>query len=448
VARPARPRVAFLPVFLLLAAILSGCGAVTAPPKLHPLDIAREAERQRMLYLEDRRRTQVRLLTVARRIGRAARPYCGGDIGPFHGLLDVMLYDFPPEFRLTARRLYRADRHLRVLETLPGSPAEVAGLRAGDRLAAVDGEGLKLGRRARFQFRSRLDLALRRNGTAEIGFWRGGAYKTARIGRETVCAYPVVQLPTREINAFADGSRVYFTRGILDLLESDDELAWVMAHEFAHNAMRHPDKQRLNSALYAIPGLALDFVFQGIGLDTDWAFTRGLMTASLLRYSPEFEREADYLASYIVTDAGYTARGGLTFFRRIGMEAPRSITRQVTHPVTPERALGVEAAMAEIALKRRLGQRLRADWRGVYKAVPAPRADPFDRDDPFNPSAVDPDLRPRMTDRRAEVRKRMMEEARQRAAERLRTEREAEDRSEERAGRRVPSRRYPRDILD
>ena len=46
-------------------------------------------------------------------------------------------------------------------------------------------------------------------------------------------------VPTR---AFADGTKVFLTRGMMRFAQSDEELALVVAHETAHNIMGHIDK--------------------------------------------------------------------------------------------------------------------------------------------------------------------------------------------------------------
>ncbi|HOQ30630.1 MAG TPA: M48 family metalloprotease, partial [Armatimonadota bacterium] len=47
-------------------------------------------------------------------------------------------------------------------------------------------------------------------------------------------------LDTEDVNALSlPGGFIYVTKGLLDIVESDDELAGVLAHEIAHNAHRH-----------------------------------------------------------------------------------------------------------------------------------------------------------------------------------------------------------------
>ncbi len=49
---------------------------------------------------------------------------------------------------------------------------------------------------------------------------------------------PLVILDDEQINAWTDGKQVVLTTGILKVLENDDEMALVMAHEIAH-AINH-----------------------------------------------------------------------------------------------------------------------------------------------------------------------------------------------------------------
>ena len=64
------------------------------------------------------------------------------------------------------------------------------------------------------------------------------------LSPEPVCDYRAILAAQENVNAYADGENVYVTRGMMRFAETDDELALVIAHEIAHNAMNHIDAQR------------------------------------------------------------------------------------------------------------------------------------------------------------------------------------------------------------
>ena len=50
---------------------------------------------------------------------------------------------------------------------------------------------------------------------------------------------------TDQVNAYATfGNNVFLTKGLLKAIDSEDELAGVLAHEVAHIKLKHPQNQR------------------------------------------------------------------------------------------------------------------------------------------------------------------------------------------------------------
>ncbi len=163
--------------------------------------------------------------------------------------------------------------------------------------------------------------------------------------RDVPYAFHVVDTP--EPNAFAIPGHVYVTRGLLVLLNDEDELAGVLAHEVGHIAARHA-VQRLSRAL---PAGILTGVVSGVTgmasplLGSLFRAGGSLATEALLApYSREQEREADRVGQDIVARAGWDpaalARSLATLERveRLGDEPRRRPSFLDSHPSTPERA--------------------------------------------------------------------------------------------------------------
>ncbi len=173
--------------------------------------------------------------------------------------------------------------------------------------------------------------------------------------RDVPYAFHVVDTP--EPNAFAIPGHVYVTRGILMLMNDEDELAGVMAHEVGHIAARHA-VQRLSRAL---PAGILTGVVSGVtGLASPLLgslFEAGgsLATEALLApYSRDQEREADRVGQEIAARAGFDpaalarALATLERFEALGDEPRRRPSFFDSHPSTPERARTTAAYAREL----------------------------------------------------------------------------------------------------
>jgi len=179
---------------------------------------------------------------------------------------------------------------------------------------------------------------------------RGGPIVRPQLEPEPACGAELVVAPIHDINAFADGERVIVTRGLLRFTDDDSELAQVIAHEVAHNALDHIGETKIGAGL----GLVLDIFFMGAtGVDSGGVFQgvgAGIASAGN-------EAEADYVGLYLMARAGYPVLDAAALWRRMAVEDPGSIDGRfmASHPSTPERFLAIEQAAREIELKRQLG---------------------------------------------------------------------------------------------
>lgn len=164
------------------------------------------------------------------------------------------------------------------------------------------------------------------------------------------CNFPVLLVEDQDINAFADGEKVYIPVGMIRFVENDDELALVVGHELAHNILTHTNKKFGNAVL----GTLVDvLVLATTGVDTGGAFG----DVGARAYSQGFESEADYLGLYITARAGYDIDRATMLWRRMAIEHPSAIikTYNGTHPSTPERFTSLSAAADEIKSKQTSG---------------------------------------------------------------------------------------------
>jgi predicted Zn-dependent protease len=141
---------------------------------------------------------------------------------------------------------------------------------------------------------------------------------TSEQFRNTPVTFGVLDSPI--INAMAlPGGYIYVTRGMLAHLNSEDQLATVLAHEIGHVAARHAARQAWQQQLGQGLLLGGAILGQGLGLPGQNLLSLGSMAAQLifLRYSREDELEADKLGVEYASTARYNAAEVIPFFRTL-----------------------------------------------------------------------------------------------------------------------------------
>lgn len=144
-------------------------------------------------------------------------------------------------------------------------------------------------------------------------------------------------------NAFAlPGGKIAVNRGLLAKMQSEDELAAVLAHEIGHVTARHSAAQYSRSMLTGLllGGLAVALSDNPYGNDIIQAAgaAGGLL---MLSYSRDQERQADDLGYMYMTRAGYNPKGMVRLFgifQEVDKEEPSQISAWLSsHPLTSER---------------------------------------------------------------------------------------------------------------
>jgi len=130
-----------------------------------------------------------------------------------------------------------------------------------------------------------------------------------------------------EPNAFAlPGGFIFVSRGLLALVNNEDELACVLGHEIVHVAYRHAAQQQEIARRQSPLSLPVS------------------RASTMAAYSRDMEREADSIGQRICAAAGYDPVAMSTFMRsldrreRLLMGRPRVPTWRDTHPGSRERA--------------------------------------------------------------------------------------------------------------
>jgi beta-barrel assembly-enhancing protease len=112
------------------------------------------------------------------------------------------------------------------------------------------------------------------------------------------------------VNAFAaPGNFIFVSTGMLNFVESEDELAFVLAHEIAHIELDH--------GLNAIKQKQGAELFQDAVGDSMAGGLEGLFGAMENGYSADLEGEADARGAILARRAGYDALAGVRVIQRL-----------------------------------------------------------------------------------------------------------------------------------
>lgn len=339
-------------VVVAMGLALTACGPTLKQVTLPEEAVKAERARQFELAFAIMTSRHDRLQKVALPLLIAATPLCGDDAKPLYGieLHDKAFYSgkLVGAFEQAAVKQYSLGDGVYVRYLHPTLPVSVSGLRVGDRVHAIDDMPLDQ-KRAIEAMRVLQDRDLADDPPVSLTIEREGQRMTLTIPTVRACHYAVILVDEDAVNAYADGSKVGITKGMIRFAERDEELALVVGHEIAHNALGHIRKRTGQVLLGTIVDLAIAVVtgvrtgvFQEVGGRA---------------FSQAFEAEADYAGLYLVAGAGYDVTGSALFWRRMAIEHPGSIKGGflATHPSTPERFLAIERTSREIQEKRQQG---------------------------------------------------------------------------------------------
>jgi predicted Zn-dependent protease len=203
--------------------------------------------------------------------------------------------------------------------------------------------------------------------TGEFGVFDDPALeRVTAIGRDIVphtdrpeLDYRFTLLDTPEINAMSTpGGFIYVTRGLLDFVGSDDELAGILGHELAHTSLRHGSRavEVELAALATIEHLAqAGFEVDGLVSDHAAELAAAVTDTLVSGWSQDQEREADAFGVYYTGRAGYRPEAVLDFLERLEALEPAVAEDPLsrlfrTHPPNPERVAAIEQHIVDYCL--------------------------------------------------------------------------------------------------
>ncbi len=261
---------------------------------------------------------QLHLTRVDARIRLANAPLCGASLALVTGIVARTANELPESFRDVAYQRHAVGDLVRVLGVVPGLAGSESGVRVGDTVLRVNGNETHLAAALEGQPLLEPDRA------PMLQIERAGAVFDVRLERAESrgCHRPAELLPLDVIDLFPEhtpaANRVRIGTGMLRFVDSDDELAILLAHELAHSLLAPEPREH----------------------DT-----------------PVEETDADRLGLYLAARAGFDVAGAVSLLQRLEREFPLAVEDRTgyAHPVSEERWTTLESTTAEIQRKRDRG---------------------------------------------------------------------------------------------
>src|SRR5690349_9054236 len=296
---------------VLIAVWASACASTgtqhtpATPETVH----AAQLEQQQSLITRDLRQ-QRRVDDLGHVLLAVATPYCRGAVTVGTGVRLANVNSFPSSYEDAARAIGFSDTVV-IVSVARGSAAARAGIAVGDRVIGVNAGTVPRGPNAAAQLARAITtvgptaprLTLRRGDTTFLMDAAGRHEARARsatpssdthvtVPADTVCGYNLIASRKDEINAWADGSNVTVTSAMLRFVVDNDELAAVLAHEIAHNALGHVQAQQ-QTAIDGSFGAIVDTSAAVRAMIASGATGRQPLDVGSLVFTQAQEQEAD-----------------------------------------------------------------------------------------------------------------------------------------------------------
>ncbi|MBV1917303.1 MAG: PDZ domain-containing protein [Sphingomonadaceae bacterium] len=190
------------------------------------------------------RQQMLRLSEVEWRLRISAGPHCRANASATGLTLDY-IGAYEPQDRALVRRELGLSNRPQIAAVADGSPADLAGIRPGDNVVAIDGTGVDM-IFARSTNRKLLAdeitdrLAQHPSGKPiTLRIQRGRSVFEKKIWPTSLCASRVILVTDRSIEAYSNDRDMGITTAMVGFTHNDNELALIAGHEMAHLIHRH-----------------------------------------------------------------------------------------------------------------------------------------------------------------------------------------------------------------
>ena len=149
-------------------------------------------------------------------------------------------------------------------------------------------------------------------------------------------------------NAFClPGGKVAVYSGIMDGMDNEAELAFVVGHEIGHAIARHGGERMSRSILQTLGAVLVSVAFDNETINAIYGTTTEV--GVMLPYSRSNESEADAIGLILMARAGYDPSASYTFWKRFTNDAEGSSKLEAilsTHPCDSDRIAAMQAGEA------------------------------------------------------------------------------------------------------
>ncbi len=268
------------------------------------------------------------------------------------GITAKTKYSYSAQFAEIAQKNLHLNEQLKVVSTLANGGAARAGIRPGDILIAAEDTIMPRGPNAENEAATILAaLVTNTRSSIKLTVMRNDTNLLFNVPLTRACGIRVLLGNTDLVNSYADGRRLMVTRGMMNFVSSNEELAYVIAKEMAHNILTHPTKLRTTETMAGIMDKLNQVSFNSNVLTN---------TDSMTVMPKEFDMQADRLSLYLLVRAGYKIDQAMHFWQRLAKQYPAILLDSHTaiHPAITHRLLAIEKAIAEIQEKQKNQQPL------------------------------------------------------------------------------------------
>lgn len=199
-----------------------------------------------------------------------------------------------------------------------------------------------------------INLTNKKEKDAEANRWVRSVFDRVKPQfRDRGFDYNITLLKGDEVNAFAiPGGSIFVYTGMLKFVNSDDELATILAHELAHSERRHSLKQLRQNAAFQ---MLLQAAVKNQKDRETWGAVVGALTS--LKFSREDEREADSLGQERMFQAGFDPAAQVLvwekFVQKFGKGESGIMKYLGTHPPSQERVENARNALPKFNVAER-----------------------------------------------------------------------------------------------
>jgi predicted Zn-dependent protease len=173
---------------------------------------------------------------------------------------------------------------------------------------------------------------------------------TREVGRSEII-FRVGILDTDELNAFATpGGYILITKGLLNLIKSEEELAGVLAHEIGHINNKHLYKSVAPKREVSVGETLTRIISLGkadLGASLIKSVQEGMKTLLDQGLKPELEFEADQNAVSYTWSTGYSHKAYVTLLERLAASVETKSHVLKTHPSFTDRLVHLKKFIDE-----------------------------------------------------------------------------------------------------